>query len=153
MKIIVLLLSILSGPFVKASTYYFSAIIGDDNRTSIQAQNPLTPWKSLNKLNSFFPSLQPGDSILFNRGETFPGQINVTRSGNNTNYIVFGAYGNGNNPIISGLVTTGTWTDMGNGIWESSCNNCGNNVNTVIINNSIKAMGRYPNSNAPIKDT
>jgi len=151
MKSTLLLLTILIGSFVKASTYYFSASIGDDSRTSIQAQNPLTPWKSLAKLNSFFQSLQPGDSILFKRGETFPGQINITRSGNNISYIIFSAYGNGNNPVITGLTTAGTWTNIGNGIWESSCTNCGINVNTLIINNSIKAMGRYPNSNAPNK--
>ena len=57
-----------------AAKYYFSSQSGDDSRTSLQAQNPATPWKTLNKLNTFM-NLQPGDSVLFKRGETFYGTL------------------------------------------------------------------------------
>ena len=57
--------------------FYFSSVTGDDSRSEAQAQNTATPWKSLKKLNSFFPNLQPGDAILFHRGETFDGNIEI----------------------------------------------------------------------------
>ncbi|HLL42111.1 MAG TPA: hypothetical protein VK369_03185, partial [Segetibacter sp.] len=54
-----------------ASTYYFSTLSGNDSRTSSEAKSSSTPWKTIGKLNSFFSSLQPGDQVLFKRGETF----------------------------------------------------------------------------------
>src|SRR6478735_8640416 len=65
----------------QATNYYFSSSSGDDAFTSTQAQNPVTPWKSLNKLNSFFNSIVAGDSILLKCGDIFYGSIVVTRSG------------------------------------------------------------------------
>ena len=56
-----------------ATTYYFSSSDGDDSRTSAQAQNSSTPWKSIDKLNSFFSRLQPGDQVLFKKGDIFTG--------------------------------------------------------------------------------
>jgi len=56
-----------------ANNYYFSSTDGDDSRTSFQAQDSSTPWRSINKLNSIFSSLQAGDVILFKRGDVFYG--------------------------------------------------------------------------------
>lgn len=151
MKNLLLMLALVSSQFVKAATYYFSTISGDDARSAVQAQNPLTPWKSLARLNTFMSSLQPGDSILFHRGEIFYGQIRVSQSGNSSNKIIFAAYGSGNNPIISGFFSPSSWTNNGGGIWETSCSSCGNIVNAVNIDGNNKAMGRYPNYDATNK--
>src|SRR5882757_9311227 len=83
-----------------ATNYYFSAVSGDDSRSSTQAQNSSTPWKTLKKLNSFFSSLKPGDFVLLKRGETFYGSITVDKSGTSSSPITIGAYGTGNRPII-----------------------------------------------------
>src|SRR4051795_2241605 len=87
----------------QATNYYFSSSVGDDSRTSAQAQSPSTPWKSLTKLNSWFPSLQPGDSVLFKCGETFFGSFVTTKSGTSTSPIVLSSYGTGAKPTISGI--------------------------------------------------
>jgi hypothetical protein len=63
--------------------------LGNDNRTPKQAQNPSTPWKTLNKLNSYSGNLEPGDHILFKRGETFFGSITINKSGTSDSPIVF----------------------------------------------------------------
>src|SRR5215217_6713433 len=103
----------------KATNYYFSSVTGDDSRTSTQAKSSSTPWKTLSKLNSFFSSLQSGDSVLLKRGETFYGSITINKSGTSTLPIVIGAYGTGSRPVISSLVTLGSWVAKGNGIYES----------------------------------
>ena len=136
---------------IRANTYYFSTITGDDSRTTVQAQNSATPWKSLTKLNSFLSNLLPGDSILFKRGEAFDGSLKITVSGTLYLPIVFSAYGTGNKPVINGLKKLSDWVQKNKGIWESSCASCGVSVNIVLINGVEQAMGRYPNSNSSNK--
>src|SRR5690606_11386231 len=79
----------------QAATYYFSSSSGDDSRSSTQAQNSSTPWRTINKLNAIFNTLKPGDRILFKRGDTFYGSINITESGSPGNPIVLGDYDSG----------------------------------------------------------
>src|SRR5690554_1943923 len=88
-----------------AATYYFSSIEGNDARTAVQAQDPSTPWKTISKLNAVFSTLKPGDRILFKRGETFLGSINLIKSGASGNHLVIGAYGSGAKPVITSLVS------------------------------------------------
>ena len=137
--------------YARATNYYFSAVSGDDSRSSIQARSPSTPWKTTGKLNSFFSSLQPGDSVLLKRGETFFGSITVTKSGTAALPIVIGAYGTGNKPVITSLVTLTGWVSKGNGIWESYNSSLGTTLNTVLLNGVAQEMGRYPNSNVANK--
>jgi hypothetical protein len=92
-----------------ANNYYFSAISGNDSYTSTQAQNPLTPWQSTAKLNSFFSNINPGDSILFKKGEVFRGVIVANKSGTISQPIVIGAFGTGAMPILTLPAVTG-WT-------------------------------------------
>ncbi|MFI5185217.1 MAG: right-handed parallel beta-helix repeat-containing protein [Chitinophagales bacterium] len=130
-----------------ATNYYFSSIDGDDSRTSIQAQNAATPWKTLSKLNSFFVNLEPGDSVLFKRGDIFYGNITVTKSGSAGSPIILGAYGKGAKPIISGFTAIISWINSGGNIWESanavsSLPTC----NMVIVNSTFAPVGRWPNT-------
>ncbi|MDT3402177.1 right-handed parallel beta-helix repeat-containing protein [Mucilaginibacter terrae] len=124
-----------------SSTYYFSSN-GSDDYTSLQAKSPATPWKSLEKLNSFFKNLHPGDSILFKRGDIFHGSIKVTASGAVFAPIHFGAYGTGNRPEITGLSQLTSWKAVGNGIYEAPCTTGGS---MLLLNGTQQALGRYPN--------
>lgn len=54
-----------------------------------------------------------GDSLLLKRGDIFPADHYVAETN-----VTFGAYGTGNNPKISGFVTTSSWTNEGGGIWS-----------------------------------
>jgi parallel beta-helix repeat protein len=130
-----------------AKNYYFSTKSGDDSRTAEQAQHTSTPWKTLNKLNAIFVGLQPGDSVLFNRGEIFPGSFTISKSGYAGAPIVISAYGSGARPEFTGFTTVNNWTATGNNIWEADCANCVVGLNTVVIDNSMRALGRYPNAN------
>ena len=141
---LLLLLSIVQ---CMAANYYFSTARGDDARSSLQAQNPQTPWKTTAKLNTFFAEIQPGDSILFKRGEVFFGTIQITKSGYIESPIVLGAYGVGERPVISGFTNILTWKSIGGGIYESPVLTLPSNVNLVVINGLNYAKGRYPNEN------
>ena len=116
MKLILLLPALLLSIYANSAAYYFSSSSGDDNRSSAQAQNPNTPWRTISKLNSFFNNLRPGDYVYFNRGETFYGSINVIKSGASGSPIIFSAYGSGSKPVITGLSTVSNWAYVGNGI-------------------------------------
>lgn len=130
-----------------ARNFYFSTIAGNDARTSTQAQSPATPWQTLSKLNSFFSSLLPGDSVLFNRGETFYGYIIVNKSGTIGLPIVIGAYGTGAKPVITALVTLSGWVQSPTNVWTSAVNSSlGAEVNIVLVNGIIQQIGRYPNA-------
>jgi len=129
-----------------AANYYFAAN-GSDSYTTIQAQSKSTPWQTINKLNTFFPSLKAGDSVLFRCGDTFTGTIVMTASGAAGNPIVLASYGTGAKPTISGLVPVTGWTSLGGNIYQGSCPGAGANVNVVVMNGALQPMGRWPNAN------
>jgi hypothetical protein len=129
--------------FTANATNYYLSTSGNDANSGM---DPSSPWQTLNKLNSF-KNLKPGDDVLFNRGDTFYGSITISNSGTAGNPITFGAYGTGENPIITGFTNVTKWTNLGNNIWESTdpvstLSTC----NMVVINGVNTAMGRWPNS-------
>lgn len=128
-----------------AKNYYFSTSTGLDARSPAEAQKPETPWKSLEKLNAFFPNLTAGDVIYLKRGDVFNGSINILQSGSSSSPITFSAYGSGNKPIISGFSTPSGWSTQHNNIWEATANSLGSSVNMLLINGVAKRVGRYPN--------
>ncbi len=144
MKNIFLLAFLCLASISKATTYYFSALTGDDSRTPQQAANPATPWKSLEKLTAYNLSLKPGDSVLFKRGETFIGALSIRSSGTSGSQVYYGAWGTGVNPMISGFVTLTNWVQHSGNIYYAPLNVSG--LNIVTLNGTARAMGRYPNT-------
>jgi hypothetical protein len=134
-----------------AANYYFSSSIGNDAYTTMQARNTATPWQTTTKLNAVMSTLLQGDSVLFKCGDTFYGSINISIYGTLAMPIVFSSYGVGAKPIITGLTTLSGWISTGTNLWEASCANCSDEVNVLLLYDSIKAVGRYPNYNSPNK--
>lgn len=126
-----------------ANNYFFSSSSGDDARTALEAQNPSTPWKTLDKLNSL-QILQPGDSIFFKRGDIFYGRLTAIASGTSNREIVYDAYGTGTHPVISGLTLINTWTQWSPAIYYAQVDMP--KLNMVTVNGAVQPMGRYPNS-------
>jgi len=148
MKILTLFMFVCVCNATHAATYYFSSTAGDDSRTSTQAKNKATPWKTLTKLNSSFSLFLPGDSILFKCGDEFTGTIKIQKSGSSTSPIVFGSYDKGNQPVINGFTTASSWTSVGSGIWECTVPATKTGVKMVLLNNNFQPIGRYPNATA-----
>lgn len=131
-----------------ATDYYFSTEIGNDSRSTTEAQNPDTPWKTINKLNAIFSSLKPGDAIYFKRGDVFYGTIKATKSGSPGNPIKIDAYGSGAKPVITSFEKVTGWKSIGNGRYESTNSFSGFETNIVSIDGEIYEKGRFPNSDS-----
>ena len=144
---IVVYLSIISN--LQAVSYYFSSSTGLDSYSAIQAKNQSTPWQTINKLNSIMGALLPGDSVLFKRGDSFPGSITVGVSGTAGHPITFGSYGTATSkPKLDGRLDLTGWTDLGGHIWEVTNNSLTSQPTALMINEVLQPLGRYPNINA-----
>jgi hypothetical protein len=98
MKTILVMMLCLVYGYTQAATYYV-----DPSSTAATANGSLaTPWKTLAQVNSNMSLFQPGDQILFKRGQKFSGNLTISRSGTAGNPIVFGAYGTGAAPLFYG---------------------------------------------------
>jgi len=127
--------------YLYATTYYVSNS-GDDLNSGTSSS---TPWKSIDKVNSIMTSLNPGDQILFNKGNNFYGTINASKSGILGNEIVFGSYGSGNLPVITGKKIINSWTVYSGNIYKASLN-IGDTISNIYCNGKIMTIARFPNS-------
>src|SRR5258708_37379070 len=99
MKIEFCILFILSIVSRASATNYYLSGKGNDQQSGTSA---LTPWRSLKKLSEVMQLLQPGDSILFERGSVFAGELKLIVSGKPGKEIYVAAYDSAPKPIISG---------------------------------------------------
>src|SRR5215472_11115354 len=99
---------------VRATTYYIAAAGSDSNNGTTTG----TPWAHAPGMPGCASTcagvtLQPGDSVLFNRGDAWYGQtLTAPASGSSGSPLTFGAYGTGADPILKGstLLTTSGYT-------------------------------------------
>ncbi len=104
---------------LSATTYYLDSSRGNDSGSGTSI---FYPWMTISKINSY--SFQPGDSIMFKRGEIWKEYFDIPSSGDDLYPIVVGSYGEGERPIITGINVyegwnnSSTWTSTGNNIWS-----------------------------------
>jgi parallel beta-helix repeat protein len=98
-----------------ATTYFVNATYGNDSNSGL---SEVAAWKNISKVNK--SSFQPGDNILFKRGEIWREQLTVPSSGISGHPIKFGTYGTGDDPVISGANIVATWTDEGSSIYSAT---------------------------------
>lgn len=139
MKRIIIILFLFLTCVSQAATYYVKVSGGTGS-----GADDANAW-SYAKLNATI--LSAGDNVLFKRGDVFFGALNVGASGNNSNRITYGAYGNGAAPIISGLTNINSWTSLGSNKYQASVNS-GTKLNLVIRDSAILYPARYPNADA-----
>jgi len=126
------------------NTYYVSSIdpSANDHNPGTQAQ----PWRTLTRVQSALDSLNPGDQILLQRGSIFDGGLSwVGARGTPDAPITLGAYGDGDNPILSGAETLREWISIGVDRWQASCATCEGAVNGLMIDGELQAMARHSN--------
>lgn len=113
-------------PSTYAATYYVDQTGGNDSNNGTTEG---TAWKTINKVNT--STFQPGDNILFKRGEVWREMLVPPSSGTAGNPITFGAYGSGDNPKIKTTDAYSLW-------WEYSLlPNGGHEIFTGTANDGV----------------
>lgn len=137
--IIILLFSLISLPLSGLNYYVKNA--GDDNNTGL---SDAQAWKTITKVNSVAWTFKPGDTVFFKRGDTFYGTLTLIASGEPGNQILISAYGTGQNPILTGLLTLSSWTKFSGNIYYATLDVP--RLNIVTLDSVVKGMGRFPDS-------
>lgn len=122
-----------------ATTYYVSPTGNDNNNGTSQG----TPWRTISRVQQLEYLFQPGDQVLFQRGGSYPGQLNIGASGTAAQPIVIGAYGTGALPEISGANAVTGWTVHQGNIWRADVSQ---GVKHVRVNGGLMTLARYPNT-------
>jgi len=118
--------------------YYVDATNGVDSNDGLSQD---TPIKTIAKANTL--PVDPGDSILFKRGETWrcptDDYLTFTR-GTSDNYVTYGAYGTGDKPKFLGSFNASNasmWIDNGGNIWEYDYT-FSKEIGNIIFNNEAR---------------
>lgn len=143
--LIVWLLTITVTISVQAATFYVSNAGNDAN----DGLSPETAWQSFEKVSNTL--LEDGSQVLFKRGDVFRGKMSLFKFPKN---ITISAYGEGENPVISGSVVITDWqpSSLGKGIFEANTSNLPlfeEDIQHLFVNGELMTIARYPNVDAP----
>lgn len=103
------------GP-VGGAVYYVSGG-GADERDGLSAA---AAWRTLERVNG--QELKAGDTVLFRCGDVWRGQL-LPRSGDETGYVTYGAYGTGAKPLLLGSVSRNEeadWQPEQENLWATA---------------------------------
>jgi hypothetical protein len=102
---------------VGATTYYVSSSAGSDANSGTSSS---APWQTIGHVNG--QSFQPGDSILFKRGDVWNESLTPPSSGSSGNPIHFDAYGTGAAPNLTGYyaVPSTAWQVVTGNAWKAA---------------------------------
>jgi hypothetical protein len=99
-----------------AATYYVANDGSDEN----DGLAPERAWRTIAMVNR--AELKPGDSVLLKRGDRWREAL-IPHSGSEEGYVTYGAYGEGDKPLLLGSVAKSRpedWHDEGNNIWSTA---------------------------------
>jgi hypothetical protein len=99
-----------------ATTYYVSSSAGNDANSGMSSS---AAWQTIAHVNG--QTFQPGDSILFKRGDVWNESLTPPSSGTLGNPITFDAYGTGAAPNLTGYysVPTTAWVLVSGNAWKA----------------------------------
>jgi hypothetical protein len=116
MKRILIIMLLGLSDLASAATYYVSSSTGSDANNATSAS---TPWQTIAHVNG--QMFQPGDSILFKRGDVWNESLAPASSGSSGNPITFDAYGSGAAPNLTGYyaVPATAWVLVTGNAWKA----------------------------------
>jgi hypothetical protein len=114
--IVVIVLVLEAGPVAWATSYYVSSSTGSDSNSGTAST---APWQTIAHVNA--QTFQPGDSILFRRGDVWNESLAPPSSGTSGNPIAFDAYGSGPAPNLTGYyaVPSSAWVFVTGNAWKA----------------------------------
>ncbi|MDE3236751.1 MAG: hypothetical protein KGO81_12405, partial [Bacteroidota bacterium] len=91
--------------FASTKTFATNYYVDPSSTASTTNGTVSYPFKSITQLNNSVSSLNPGDMVLFKKGQSFSGRIYVPSSGTATSPIIYSSYGTGNMPVFNNAIT------------------------------------------------
>ncbi|HKK63198.1 MAG TPA: hypothetical protein VJ951_11570 [Bacteroidales bacterium] len=134
--IVSFLISLYSFNNIYATSYYVSSSEGKDKFSGTTIGKP---FKTLARLNEVY--LEPGDSVFLKRGDLFRGSLLINSSGKRAERIVFNAYGEGAEPVLSGAEEIKGWEKRSDTLVQALIQE---HVLGVFINDRMIPAARYP---------
>jgi len=135
----IFLISFFTSNLSHSAIYYIS----NSGNDSAAGTSTVTAWATISKVNSKMSTFIAGDQILFRKGDTFFGQITMTKSGTAGNEIIFGSYGTGQLPIITGAKSPQSWIVHSGNIYKTTFTDT---VSNLYLDGKIMNIARYPNT-------
>jgi len=126
--------------FPLAAEDYFVSTNGSDRNPGTREE----PWQSLEAVQENMSRFQPGDRILFRRGDSFFGSLYITRSGSPEAPMTFGAYGEGPAPVLTGAVQLKEWEEEDAHHYSTRVPSAYLPAPGLILNGVFQPLGRYP---------
>lgn len=87
-----------------AATYFVDASAGNDSNPGTSQSSP---WRSVGRVNN--ASLSPGDIVRFRRGQSFGGELDLSRSGSSGSPITITNFGSGAAPVLFQITLRGQY--------------------------------------------
>jgi hypothetical protein len=115
-SLFVILSLVILSRIAMATTYYVSSSSGSDTNSGTSSS---AAWATLGHVNA--QTFQPGDAVLFNRGDVWNGSLVPPSSGTQGNPITFDAYGVGAPPNFTGwyVIPTTAWVNVTGNAWKA----------------------------------
>jgi len=120
------------------SKRYFISAKGNDNNNGLTENSS---FQSISKINSL--KLNPGDHVLFHKGDSFPGELNIRFSGTENQPISIGSYGSGTKAILTGAIAVSDWKSEKNNQFSTRFSQ---KVYQVFFSDSWMNLARIPAS-------
>lgn len=118
--------------------FYFSA---SGTSTTCTAPGTSTSCPAL-QIAAIMPTLAPGDTAYFNRGDGFAVDVAASVSGTSGHYIVLTGYGTGPDPVLGGMPAL-SFTNISGSLWSAPWT--GPNPTLLTINGVLASKSRTPN--------
>lgn len=141
------LLCISLAVFAEGGSSFYVSNAGNDAWDGMAAEykgGTTGPWLTINKVNQQMTQLE-GEFVLFHRGHRFEGSLEI-----NKNNISFGAYGDGERPILTGAqYASEQWSPVAglSNVYQYQITSDVKDVTMVLRENTSLPLGRTPNGN------
>jgi hypothetical protein len=117
MRNILILFFLTLNSALSATDFYVSNSGNDSNNGTSTS----SPWRTIQKVNSEFSKFNPGDRVLFRRGDIFDdATLKIVKSGSNGKPITVGAYGTGAIPVLTSFKQLTSWKSEGGKVYSAS---------------------------------